>query len=73
MGWSSGSQIMSEVISAIQPHMPDENARKEVYKALIPAFEDQDWDTQEECEGEDPAYDAALLELHPEWHEDDED
>lgn len=73
MGWASGSSLMSEIISAIQPHMPDEGARKEVYKVLINAFEDQDWDTQDECEGEDPAYDAALEELHPEWYEEEEE
>jgi len=64
---------MSEIIVAIKPHMPDENARKEVYKILIGVFEDDDWDTQDECEGEDPAFDAALAELHPDWYEEDEE
>jgi hypothetical protein len=72
MGWASGSRVMSEIIAAIQPHLPDENARKEVYKILIKVFEDDDWDTQDECEGEDPAFDAAMQELHPDWYEYDE-
>lgn len=73
MGWASGSRVMSEIIAAIQPHLPDENARKEVYKILINVFEDDDWDTQDECEGEDPAFDAALAELHPDWYEEEEE
>jgi hypothetical protein len=63
---------MSEIITAIQPHLTDETARKEVYKILIRVFEDDDWDTQDECEGEDPAFDAALQEVHPDWYEDEE-
>ena len=73
MGWASGSRVMSQIIGAIQPHLPDENARKEVYKILIGVFEDSDWDTQDECEGEDPAFDAALEELHPDWYEEEEE
>lgn len=74
MGWGSGSTLFSMVIDAVKPHVPDEAKRQEIYKPLIEAFESQDWDTQDECMGEDPAYDAALKELHPDWYdEDDED
>lgn len=69
MGWGSGAGVMSEVIAAIRPHLPDDSVRKEIYKALITAFEESDWDTQQDCEGEDIAFDAALEELHPDWYE----
>lgn len=68
MGWSSGSDVMTKVISSLQEHVPDGQARQEIYSVLIDAFEDQDWDTQSECMEIDPAFDAALKELHPHWH-----
>jgi hypothetical protein len=68
MGWASGSSLFSEVIASIQPEIPDDEKRKTIYTKLIAAFEDSDWDTQNECLGEDPAYDAALKELHPDWY-----
>lgn len=71
MGWSSGSELMSTVISVIQPHIPDADVRKNVYKPLIAAFEDMDCDTMGECQDEDPAFDAALREVHPHWDWDD--
>lgn len=73
MGWASGSRLFSEVIDVVQKHVLDEEERVNIYKGLIDAFEDADWDTQDECVGEDPAYDAALKELHPDWYDDDEE
>lgn len=71
MGWGSGAALMSEVIAAIKPNVADEEARKGIYRILINAFEDMDWDTQQDCEGEDPAFDAVLSELHHHWYEKD--
>lgn len=67
MGWSSGTEIFSSVITAATKAIPDEEVRKEFYKEVIDAFEDADWDTQDECMGEDEAFDAAIKELHPGW------
>lgn len=67
MGWASGSDLFSSVIYAVKPRITEEAKRKDLYKELIAAFEGADWDTQDECMGEDPAYDRALEELHPEW------
>lgn len=60
MGWSSGSELFDKIIEAVQPAVPDEAARVAIYANIIPAFEDQDWDTQDECMGKDPAFDKAL-------------
>lgn len=68
MGWSSGSRLFATVIKAVKDRLPDDK-RKALYIELIGAFEDFDWDTQEECLGLDPVYDAALRELHPGWYE----
>ena len=70
MGWSSGTELMSRVITATRKVIPDEKTRKEFYKEIIDAFEDYDWDTENECLGEDSAYDDALKEMHPDWFED---
>lgn len=64
MGWAGGSRLFSEVISAIQPEIENAETRKEIYKKLIDAFEEEDCDTLNECCGEDQAYDEAFEELH---------
>lgn len=66
MGWASGSRLFSRVIAAVKPHVGDIETRKEIYRELIYAFEDHDWDTLDECLGEDPAYDAVFAEKYPE-------
>jgi hypothetical protein len=70
MGWSSGAQVMGVIIEAVQANVPDVKAREAIYRPIIDALEDQDWDTQDECEGEDPAYDAVIRAMHPSWYED---
>lgn len=72
MGWASASGIMSDIISAIKPVLPDKETRKKVYLPIIQSFEDSDWDTQDECMGEDEAYDEVIKELHPTWFDDEE-
>lgn len=62
---------MSAIITTLRDKVPQKETREEIYRAIIPAFEDHDWDTQNECEGEDPAFDSVIKELHPEWDEDD--
>ncbi len=68
MGWSSGSRLFNDLISVLQSEIQDETKRKAIYTKLIQVFEERDWDTQDECLGEDPAYDGALMELHPDWY-----
>ena len=66
MGWGSGSDLMSEVIKTISKEIKDPLVRKKIYVGLIDAFENHDWDTQDECLGVDPAFDDAMAVLHPE-------
>lgn len=70
MGWASGSEVMDGIIGAAKRHIPDDSARKQFYMEAIHTLENSDWDTQNECEGLDPMFDAALKELHPSWYED---
>lgn len=71
MGWGSGSLLFSQIIENVEPHVADVEVRKNIYRPLIDAFRDMDWDTYGECLGEDPAFDEALKEsLGPErWAE----
>lgn len=72
MGWSSGSLLMEQIISAFNrhcDHVPFENA-VEFYKDLIEAFENSDCDTLDECvdwetSPEEDPFNAAMEELHP--------
>ena len=71
MGWGSATNIYEQVIHAIMDEGVDAPTRHRIHMRLIPAFEDQDWDTQGECEGIDGSFDSALEALHPEWFGDD--
>jgi hypothetical protein len=63
MGWSGGSELMSEMISAVQALKSAENAQiQELYRRMIVEFENShDCDTLEECLGEDQRFDFALM------------
>jgi hypothetical protein len=70
MGCSGGTTVMSNFIEKLKASprfRSDTEARKELYGYMIDELEDMDWDCQEECIGDDVAYDAALKEKHPDW------
>jgi hypothetical protein len=66
MGWSGGSELMTEVISGIQTLGVMNDAKAEAfYSKLIAAFESHDCDTLEKCLGEDRRFDAAFFKANP--------
>jgi hypothetical protein len=67
MGWCSGSEVMDRIIKAMKKEVKDSKLRYKLYLAFIDALEDRDWDCQEECLGQDEAFDKALYKLHPSW------
>jgi hypothetical protein len=67
MGWGSGSEMMSDIIYDMKKKVKDKETRKIIYKILIESFENNDWDTQEECMGSDKAFDEVLKDLHATW------
>jgi hypothetical protein len=73
MGWASGSRLFNSVIEVLKNNIDDKQLREDIYIELIEAFEDCDWDTQDECMDRDPAFDSALKELHPNWYDRDDD
>ena len=58
---------MGDVIKALVEECEDAVVRQRIYKKVIDAFEDHDWDCQDECIGDDLAFDKALKDLHPNW------
>lgn len=73
MGWASGSRIMSGIIGAIKPLVKDKKLRIELYREIVEVLEADDWDTQSECLGEDPAYDEVYEELYPDDDDGEDD
>jgi hypothetical protein len=69
MGWSTGTDLMGTIICSLCRHVKNDVAREHIYLDIIEAFEDHDWDGQDECLGEDKAFDNALKGLHPGWYE----
>jgi len=60
MGWAGGSYVMADIISVVQTSIPNQSLRERLYVGIIDALERNDWDTQDECLGQDPAFDAAM-------------
>lgn len=63
MSWSEGSEIMSMFISSLTKNGVEDEIRYEIYKELIPYFEQGDCDTLYECADEDEIFHKALYEL----------
>jgi hypothetical protein len=56
---------MSGIIGASIKHVPDEQTRTLLYRDIIDVLRAKDWDTMDECLGEDIAYDAIYNEMYP--------
>lgn len=70
MGFGSGSDIMLDVIAQTKNRFPgDPRLRLAVYLIVIRALDGHDWDTHDECLGQDPEFDAALAVIHPGYEE----
>ena len=70
MGWSSGSTLFSDIINILNNNDIDDTTRKSIYDDMIPAFEDVDCDTLDECLGKDKQFDLAYREYYPEEEDD---
>jgi hypothetical protein len=73
MGWASGSYLYNEVIRIAKEFIPNEKQRTKFHKEMIAVFQTHDWDTEDECVGEDPAFDAALKTIYPSWFKKEEE
>jgi hypothetical protein len=73
MGWSSGTGLFSLIMDTLVANVPDKETRKELYRDIIDAFMDHDWDNLDECRDIDPAYDEVYLEYYPDSEEEEEE
>lgn len=60
MGWASGTDLVCDIAHAIKTNVKEQKARKALYRALVDAAENADWDCQNEAEGIDPILDEIL-------------
>ncbi len=68
MGWSSGTELMREIIHGLKKSGVVN--RSAVYKVLIPAFENQDCDTLYECCDSDIQFKRTFEKMYPPEAED---
>lgn len=75
MAWSSGTELMSNLIESVDDLVPNYDTRVELFRHMIIAFEDFDADGLEELLDESPAFKEAFELVHgpQEYNTDDED
>jgi len=62
---------MTDIIQGMRQANVPYPQRREMYRILIPAMQDCDWDTEMDNLDDDPAFDAELESLHPDWFPDE--
>lgn len=62
MGWSGGSSIAEPVIKKIREQVPEGRIRRRIYRVLLDALTDADWDNVDEVLGLDPEFDIVAAE-----------
>lgn len=72
MSWHSGSDIMEAIVKSALKNIPDENVRRELYRDVMPALENQDWNDHPDLFGMDPIFDKVVRERHGDRWSDDE-
>lgn len=65
MAWSTGSQIFEEVATVIRANVADYEARCDIYRELIPIFEDNDAELYDVYKSVDEAFDEVWSEMNP--------
>ncbi|HZV05557.1 MAG TPA: hypothetical protein VE999_10785 [Gemmataceae bacterium] len=63
---------MEAVVKSALKHIPDENARRGLYRDVMPALENQDWNDHPDLFGLDPIYDQVVRERHGDRRSDDD-
>lgn len=67
MGWSSGLYVATDVLSAVEKHVPPGQMQEDLLRDLFFALERADWDTQDEVAELSPLAYKVLKRMHPEW------
>ena len=70
MAWSTGSIIFEEISTVLRANVADYETRCDVYRELIPIFEDNGAELYDVYGSVDEAFDEVWSEIYP--HEDPE-
>lgn len=74
MGWCSGTEVFDPVAQAIIDSDASEPSKIGMLMELILALEERDWDCQGEADlYHNPLVNAAMMGLHPDWIDDQDD
>ena len=63
--WSAGTQIFEEIATVIRANVPDYEARCDIYREIIPIFEDNGAELFDSYESVDEAFDEVWTEMYP--------
>ena len=63
--WSTGSQIFEEIAVVIRSNVSDYEARCDIYREIIPIFEDNGAELHDIYESVDEAFDEVWTEMYP--------
>ena len=63
--WSAGTQIFEEIATVIRTNVPDYEARCDIYREIIPIFEDNGAELFDIYESVDEAFDEVWTEMYP--------
>jgi hypothetical protein len=63
--WSTGSQIFEEIAVVIRANVSDYEARCDIYREIIPIFEDNGAELHDIYESVDEAFDEVWTEMYP--------
>lgn len=69
MGWCSGTELFDKICeTALLDDLLPFDTQVKLLVAVISAFEDHDWDCQDDSGYADhPAVKAAMQQVHPDW------
>jgi len=66
MAWSTGSQIFEEIVTVLRSNVPNFEDRCDIYRELIPIFENYDAELFDVYKTSDEAFDEVWSEMYPE-------
>ena len=69
MSWGGGTDIMYDTIRSFNKHEITDPVRLNLYLDLIESLQGQDWNSADECLGQDPVFDEALEDVRRRWCE----
>lgn len=65
MAWSTGSQLFEEIAAVIRSNVSNYQDRIDIYRELIPIFEEYDAELYEIYESVDEAFDEVWRGIYP--------